>query len=178
MAERYPQITLIEFGGRTGKAQIINKLAEMCDSPVFIMTDANVFFHHNTFSHLCKHFTDPRVQLVAGNIIKQSPSNKGIAEQELAYINLENKIKMGESYRYDSIIGAEGGCYAIRKTNYAPVPVGYFMDDFYITMNVIENGGQAVFESEATCSEDVSTQSSEEYKRKIRISIGNFQNFA
>ena len=50
------------------------------------------------------------------------------------------------------------------------------MDDFYITMNVIENGGKCINELDAVCSEDVSNKLSEEFRRKIRISIGNFQN--
>ena len=50
------------------------------------------------------------------------------------------------------------------------------MDDFYITLNVIEKGKKIVFDKEAICYEDVPTQSNEEFKRKVRISIGNFQN--
>jgi cellulose synthase/poly-beta-1,6-N-acetylglucosamine synthase-like glycosyltransferase len=50
------------------------------------------------------------------------------------------------------------------------------MDDFYITMNVIEKKGLSIFEPNAICYEDVSNKISEEFRRKIRISIGNFQN--
>ena len=73
-------------------------------------------------------------------------------------------------------MGAEGGCYAIRKENFSPVPKNFYMDDFYITLNVIEQGKQIVFDKEAVCNEDVPTQAQEEFKRKVRISIGNFQN--
>ena len=73
-------------------------------------------------------------------------------------------------------MGAEGGCYAIRKEYYAPVPPKFFMDDFYITMNVLERKGKVLFEPDAVCNEDVPTQADEEFKRKVRISIGNFQN--
>jgi len=73
-------------------------------------------------------------------------------------------------------MGAEGGCYAIRKVSFSKVPPKFFMDDFYITMNVIEQGKQIVFDKEAVCNEDVPTKSAEEFKRKVRISIGNFQN--
>ncbi len=73
-------------------------------------------------------------------------------------------------------MGAEGGCYAIRKENFSPVPKNFYMDDFYITLNVIEQGKEIVFDKEAICNEDVPTESQEEFKRKVRISIGNFQN--
>jgi cellulose synthase/poly-beta-1,6-N-acetylglucosamine synthase-like glycosyltransferase len=51
------------------------------------------------------------------------------------------------------------------------------MEDFFITMRVLKDGGQVWFEPQAVCYEDVSTQIIEEYKRKVRISIGNWQNF-
>jgi hypothetical protein len=74
------------------------------------------------------------------------------------------------------MIGAFGGVYSIRKTHYAPVPPKFFMDDFYITMNALEKGGKAINELNAVCYEDVSNKISEEFRRKYRISIGNFQN--
>jgi len=172
----HPQVQLIEFPGRTGKAGIINQLAAQSDSEIFILTDANVIFKENTIFELVKHFKNTDVAQVAANIIKVSPSKQGIASQEMNYIQMENKIKYAESLRWKIIMGAEGGCYAIRKDFFAPVPKNFFMDDFYITMNVIENNKQVLFEPMAICNEDVPTSSDEEFKRKVRISIGNFQN--
>ena len=50
------------------------------------------------------------------------------------------------------------------------------MDDFYITMHLLEAGGKTINELDAQCYEDVSNKISEEFRRKVRISIGNFQN--
>lgn len=50
------------------------------------------------------------------------------------------------------------------------------MDDFFITMSVIKNKGEVLFDDEAIVYEDLPVESAEEFKRKIRISIGNFQN--
>lgn len=175
-SDEFPQITLVEFPGRTGKSGIINQLAELASSEILILTDANVFFERDTIFQLVKHFANPDIKQVAANIIKVSPKSDGIAEQEKSYIRIENQIKLCESIRWNLILGAEGGCYAIRKVNFAPVPPKFFMDDFYITMHVLENKGKVIFEPKAICKEDVPTQSSEEFKRKIRISIGNFQN--
>lgn len=175
-SSQYPNVFLIKFPGRTGKSGIINALAEKSDAEIFIMTDANVIFFENTIFELVKHFRNSAIAQVAANIIKISENKTGIATQEMNYIQLENKIKYAESLRWKRVIGAEGGCYAIRKTNYAPVPKNFFMDDFYITMNVIENNKQVLFEPKAICNEDVPTNGQEEFKRKVRISIGNFQN--
>jgi cellulose synthase/poly-beta-1,6-N-acetylglucosamine synthase-like glycosyltransferase len=175
-SKKYPQIKLVRFGGRTGKSGIINQLASEAKQAVFILTDANVIFKRETIFNLIRHFRNENTAQVAANIIKVSASNKGIASQEKSYIALENKIKYAESVRWNVIMGAEGGCYAIRRENFSPVPKNFYMDDFYITLNVIEQGKEIVFDKDAICNEDVPTQAEEEFKRKVRISIGNFQN--
>ncbi len=175
-SKRYSQIKLVRFGGRTGKSGIINQLASEATQEIFILTDANVIFQQDTIFNLIRHFKTVGTAQVAANIQKVSVSDKGIASQEKSYIALENKIKYFESVRWNVIMGAEGGCYAIRKENFSPVPKNFYMDDFYITLNVIEQGKDIVFDKEAICFEDVPTQSQEEFKRKVRISIGNFQN--
>lgn len=175
-ADTNANIHLIEFPGRTGKSGIINALAEKATADIFILTDANVIFFEDTIFNLVKHFKNNDVAQIAANIIKVSPKKEGIASQEMNYIQMENKIKYAESKRWNIVMGAEGGCYAIRKEFYAPVPKNFYMDDFYITMNVLEKGKQVLFEPKAVCNEDVPTSGDEEFKRKVRISIGNFQN--
>jgi cellulose synthase/poly-beta-1,6-N-acetylglucosamine synthase-like glycosyltransferase len=174
--KKIPQIKLVRFGGRTGKSGIINALAESAEADVFILTDANVIFGKDTIFNLLRHFKDENVAQVCANIIKVSKTDKGIASQEKSYIAIENRLKFLESQRWNMVMGAEGGCYAIRKNSFAPVPPKFYMDDFYITLNVLEQRKEILFDKGAIAHEDVSTQANEEYKRKIRISIGNFQN--
>ncbi len=175
-SEKYSQVKFVEFKGRTGKSAIINQLAHLSNSEIFILTDANVMFKKETIFNLIRHFKNKNKGQVCAGIIKVSDINSGIASQEKSYIALENKIKYNESLIWNVVMGAEGACYAIRKENFAEIPPKFYMDDFFITMNVIEQGKEIVFDNEAVCYEDVPTQSSEEFKRKVRISIGNFQN--
>jgi cellulose synthase/poly-beta-1,6-N-acetylglucosamine synthase-like glycosyltransferase len=188
--QNHPTIYLKVFQGRSGKAFIINQLAKECPDDIFILTDANVFFTQNTISNLVRHFSNPKTKQVCANIIKTSDKNiqiqgliiktsdKNIQIQglEKKYLWLENTIKLKESNTWGFVIGAEGGCYAIRRESYTPVPKNFFMDDFYITMSVIKNKGQVLFDDEAIVFEDLPVESSEEFKRKIRISTGNYQN--
>lgn len=177
-AVKYNQVKLIVFKGRTGKSGIINELAKQSNAQLFILTDANVIIKKETIFNLVRHFKNKEVAQVCANIIKVSNVNAGIASQEKSYIAFENKIKYGESILWKTVMGAEGACYAIRSENFAQVPPKFYMDDFFITMNVVEQGKAIVFDNGAVCYEDVPTQSSEEFKRKVRISIGNFQNLA
>ena len=176
LIEKFPQISLHIFPARTGKAGIINKLAEKAQNDILILTDANVIFSENTLFNLVKHFKNQYIVIVGGRIINSRFNKTGISIQEETYISRENRIKHHEGLIWGSMAGAFGGCYAIRKSWYSPVPPRFFMDDFYISMSVLENGGKCIMELDALCYEDVSNKLSEEFRRKVRISIGNFQN--
>ena len=172
----YSNLEFIKFNGRVGKISIINHLQSLCDEPVLILSDANVIFKQNTIFELVKYFKDSNVGLVSANIIKESSNNDGISYQEKKYLNFENKIKASESYAFNFIMGAEGGCYAIRNNLFSKVPSNFIVDDFFITMQVLERKNYALLNNLAVCIEDVTTDISSEYRRKVRISSGNFQN--
>ncbi len=173
---RYPNLQLVRFKGRTGKIGIMNRLVEEHGKGILVLTDANVMFKHQTLYQLVKWFKDDRVGLVAANIIKTSSNNEGISVQEKKYLSFENLIKSAESRAFQLIMGAEGGCYALRKSLYVPVPSHFIVDDFYITLKVVNQNKFAMFSPTAECTEDVNSDASGEYRRKVRISSGNFQN--
>ena len=176
LTNTHSNIEFIKFKGRVGKIAIINHLQSLCDEPVLILSDANVIFKQNTIFELVKYFKDSNVGLVSANIIKESSNNDGISYQEKKYLNFENKIKVSESYAFNFIMGAEGGCYAIRNNLFSKVPSNFIVDDFFITMQVLERKNYALLNNLAVCIEDVTTDISSEYRRKVRISSGNFQN--
>ena len=173
---QYPQLQLVKFAGRVGKISIVNELQSLCEEEILIMTDANVIFTENTIFELLCFFKDEKVGIVAANISKQSLSNDGISLQEKMYLSLENKVKAAESNAIDMIMGAEGGCYAIRNNLFSKVPSKFNVDDFYITFQVLLKNRKALFNPLSICKEDVPGAMQDEYRRKVRISSGNFQN--
>jgi cellulose synthase/poly-beta-1,6-N-acetylglucosamine synthase-like glycosyltransferase len=88
----------------------------------------------------------------------------------------EIKLKFYEGKVWGTMIGAYGACYAIRNEYFTAVPSGYSVDDFYITMKVLERKKKCILEMKAICYENVPNRLSEEFRRKIRIAAGNFQN--
>lgn len=172
----YPQLELVKFKSRVGKISIINYLQSLGNEEILIMTDANVNFTSQTIFELIKKFKDERVGLVAATIVKESLTNEGITTQEKTYLTLENKLKNCESNAFNLIMGAEGGCYAIRDNLFSKVPLKFIVDDFFITLQVLTRGKFALFNPKAICFEDVANDTAGEYKRKVRISSGNFQN--
>ena len=100
----------------------------------------------------------------------------GISHQEKFYISREVRIKHNESLIWGTMMGPFGGCYAVRKSCYQPVPDHYLVDDFFINMAVLKQGYRCISNVDAKVYEDVSNDLKEEFRRKSRISAGNFQN--
>ena len=176
LKQKYENLELVKFTGRVGKISIINHLQSLGDEEILVMTDANVIFKSTTLFELVKKFKDERVGIVAANIVKESLNNEGIALQEKKYLSMENKIKACESNAFNLIMGAEGGCYAIRDNLFSKVPLKFIVDDFFITMQVLNRDKFTLFNPDAICIEDVPSDTAGEYNRKVRISSGNFQN--
>ena len=176
LAEKYPQLRVEAYGQRTGKPGVIDRLARQATAPVLVLTDANVFFAPDTLFELVKHFHNPVIGLVGGNILNPEHRAEGISGQEKAYLERENQMKYQEGVVWGAMMGAFGGCFAVRRACYHPAPAEFLVDDFYITMAVLRDGYQTINELDAVCYEDVSDHLPEEFRRKARISAGNFQN--
>lgn len=175
LKSKYPNLQLRAFKTRTGKSGIINELVKESKADILILSDANIIFRPDTIPQLIGPFTD-KVGAVGGRIIYDEHKSSGISQQEDSYLQLENRIKSAESDLFNSAMGLEGGCYAIKRELFPVIPPRFFMEDFFVSLSVIEKGYDLLFNANALCVEDVSTDNKEEFKRKVRISIGNFQN--
>jgi len=176
LAAEFPQLHFEAYAQRTGKPGVIEQLARQATAPVLVLTDANVFFAPNTLYELVKHFHNPAVGLVGGHILNPDYRVEGISGQEKAYLERENLMKYQEGVIWGSMMGAFGGCFAVRRACYHPAPADFLVDDFYSTLAVLRDGFKAINELGAVCYEDVSDHLPEEFRRKARISAGNFQN--
>jgi cellulose synthase/poly-beta-1,6-N-acetylglucosamine synthase-like glycosyltransferase len=181
-AKQYPQIKFFPFYERNGKSGVLNKLYSTVNEngykpdDVFILTDANVLFSRSCIFEMIKHFKNPEIGQVAANVLNKGQRADGISVQETSYIQRENLIKYREGLIWGAMQGAFGACYAMRAGCFSPIPPNFLMEDFYISMGILSQGMKAISEFKAICYEDVSNDVTEEFKRKTRISTGNFQN--
>jgi cellulose synthase/poly-beta-1,6-N-acetylglucosamine synthase-like glycosyltransferase len=171
-----PGLLFFPFEQRRGKGEVINELRIKARGEILILSDANVMFSENTLFELAKHFKNNDIGLVGSNLLNSNKDRTGISIQESSFISRELRLKYYEGKIWGTMMGAFGGCYALRYELYSPVPEGYTVDDFYITMKVLEKKKKSIQENSAICYEDVQNQMKEEFRRKIRISSGNFQN--
>jgi cellulose synthase/poly-beta-1,6-N-acetylglucosamine synthase-like glycosyltransferase len=176
LSSQYPNLYYYIFKSRQGKINIINQLEQKAKGEILILTDANVLLQENTLPELVKYFADKRIGLVDTHMKNYGMNNNGISFQEKSYISREVYIKSLESKIFGTMTGPFGGCYAIRKELFTPVPSNYLVDDFFICMNVLQKSKMAINNTNALAFEDVSNNLSIEFKRKIRIGTGNFQN--
>jgi cellulose synthase/poly-beta-1,6-N-acetylglucosamine synthase-like glycosyltransferase len=172
----FPGIQFINFESRQGKVSIINQLFEKASGEILLITDANVMFEKNTLFETVRFFKDNRVGLVDTHMKNYGLKKDGISIQEKSYISREVFVKHLESEAFGSMIGPFGGCYAVRKVLYEKVPSNFLVDDFFECMKILSKGKAAINNLEAKVYEDVSNILSIEFKRKIRIATGDFQN--
>lgn len=165
------------FRRRSGKSQILNFLREEGDSELLLLTDANIIFKPDALKLMVRRMqSQEKVGAVGADIKYSKFERKGISGQEDTYLKLENKIKAAEANLCAAPFGLEGGCYLIRRELFPEIPPLFFMEDFFTTMHLLNKGWKILWKPEACVWEDVSISATEEYKRKVRISIGNFQN--
>jgi len=163
---------------RLGKVKIINLLSAIATGKILVITDANVYHRPDSLSLLIRHFKNKEVGLVDSAMINPVLDKNGISLQESAYISREVRIKHAEGKLWGCMMGPSGGFYAVRKELFSPVPENFLVDDFYINMKVLGQGKKAINDLESKAFEDVSSNLSEEFRRKVRISAGNFQNLS
>jgi cellulose synthase/poly-beta-1,6-N-acetylglucosamine synthase-like glycosyltransferase len=175
-ASKHKNIDFTAFTQRQGKSNVINSMINKSHSEILILSDANVFFDNNTIAELVKPFADEKIGLVDTNMKNTGLKKEGISFQEKSYISREVYIKNREGLLWGTMMGPFGGCFAIRRDLYSPVPKTFLVDDFYICLKVIEKGYKAVNNLNAIVYEDVSNNLSDEFRRKVRIATGDFQN--
>ena len=166
------------FDERKGKSQVINRLRTEAKGEILIFTDAQVMFTSDLIYKLIRHFKNKSIGLVGANIVNKKIDTTGISRQEWTFMSREIRLKYMEGKVWGTMIGAYGACYAIRNELFTPVPEGYSVDDFFITMKVLEKKYRCILDLEAVGYENVPNRLSEEFKRRIRISAGNFKNLA
>ncbi len=172
----YSSLKFSEFTERRGKGNVVNDLVKQAEGTILVLTDANVIFHADTIFYMVRHFKNPVIGLVDTNMVNRGMKASGISFQEKAYISREVNIKDRESRLWGAMMGPFGGCYAIRKEDYALVPSNFLVDDFYINMRIFEKRKLAINDIQSIVFESIPDELKVEFRRKVRIGTGNFQN--
>jgi cellulose synthase/poly-beta-1,6-N-acetylglucosamine synthase-like glycosyltransferase len=90
------------------------------------------------------------------------------------YWQYEELIRRSEA-RFGSVIGATGAIYAIRKNLWQPLPAETILDDVYTPMRIALQGYRVVFEEKALAHDVAAKTAAQEFSRKVRTLMGNYQ---
>jgi cellulose synthase/poly-beta-1,6-N-acetylglucosamine synthase-like glycosyltransferase len=170
-AQRDPRIRAVVFEKNRGKATVLNDLVARGTEPILVFSDANTYFHRDALRRLVSHFSDPGVGGVSGEL---RLVGSGGDNQDSLYWRVEQFLKFFEA-RIDGLLGANGAIYAIRRTLWKPLRPDTICDDFCVAMNVSATRHRLVYEPTAWAEEETPAAIGDEYQRRVRIGIGNFQ---
>lgn len=159
------------FAENRGKASVLNDLVARTHEPILLFSDANTFFARDAVRRLVAHFRTPDVGAVSGELrlLRSNGDN-----QDSLYWRVEQVLKFFEA-RIGGLLGANGAIYAIRREFWIPLKTDTICDDFCVAMSVAAAGKRLVYEPAAWAEEDTPDAISEEFHRRVRIGIGNFQ---
>ncbi len=166
-----PRIKGFAFEQNRGKASVLNDLVSRGSESILVFSDANTFFRPDALKKLVVGFEDPEVGGVSGELRLRGT---GGDNQDSLYWRIEQFLKFFEA-RLGALLGANGAIYAIRRALWKPLASDTICDDFCVAMNVAAAPAQLRYEPRAWAEEDTPERIDEEFKRRVRIGIGNFQ---
>lgn len=159
------------FKERSGKMGVLNKTVPMAKGEVLVFTDANAMFDKDAIKNMVRHFADKNVGCVSGAKVIP-PSDSSSSQGEGIYWRWESFLKQQET-RFSSCAGADGAAYAIRKKLYSFPPDNVIiMDDFAVSLSIIDKGYRCVYDPGVKAFETSPTGIIDEFKRKGRILAG------
>lgn len=167
------RLKVIEVVERKGKPNALNQGLELATGDILVFTDANVFFELSSIQALVKPFSDVDCGAVSGCVELVAMEN-GEPLGEGAYMKYERFIQLHESSLH-TMVGIDGGMFAIRHKYINKIPVNVILDDFYMAMRVIANNARIIYQPTAKAHELVPASVSQEFRRKTRIAAGGFQ---
>lgn len=160
---------------RAGKMAAVNRIMPLVRTDLVVFTDANTLLNKDALLNIIASFNDPKVGCVAGEKrIIQAEVNNAAAGGEGLYWKYESTLKQWSS-DLNSAIGAAGELFALRTKLYQAPPADTILDDFILSLAVVEQGYSIAYQPKAYAMESGSKDVVEEMKRKVRIAAGGLQ---
>ncbi len=157
---------------RHGKTCGMNLLSARADADVLVFTDANVMLDIACLDDLRRHFADPRIGCVCGNLNYVNGDASITAASGSLYWRFEEALKRLES-QTGSMIGADGSIFAIRR-ELRHAPPEHIIDDLYVSLMTLIEGHRVIQVRDVHAYEESVAKGSEEFSRKIRIACQAF----
>ncbi|MHA7229111.1 glycosyltransferase family 2 protein [Vibrio campbellii] len=155
-----------------GKVSLINTVMENVTSEITALSDVSALVSCDSLLLASQHYQNENVGVVNATYQIMSTQNQG----EAAYWRYQSKVKFKESL-IGSTIGSHGAFYTFRTDLFAPLEPEIINDDFILPMRIVLQGYASVYEPKMLAIELEESSDDSDFKRRLRISAGNMQQF-
>jgi len=171
----YPEVTLHYKPERMGKTAAMTRGMNFVETSLVVFTDANTYLNPDSIRIIVNRFADPKVGCVAGEKrVMQQEKDKAVSSGEGFYWKYESKLKTWDDELH-SVVGAAGELFAIRTHLFEAMPKDTLLDDFILSLRIVQKGYKTAYTPDAYAEETSSAEMVEEEKRKVRIAAGGLQ---
>jgi len=173
LASQYPdtRVRLLALPAG-GKAVAVNRGIESVSGEIVVLTDVRQTFDPDAIPKLWACFAEPEVGVVTGELVIREGVNREEYNIGL-YWHYEKWIRRNLN-RIDTMLGATGSIYAIRRELAPRIPAEILLDDVYVPFAAAFRGARIYFEDEAKAY-DLPTALQAEFWRKVRTQAGVYQ---
>lgn len=171
----YPETEIVYQPERQGKTAALNRAIERVKTPIVVFTDANTMINREAIREMVRAFMDEKVGCVAGEKrIAVKEKDNAASGGEGIYWKYESALKRLDGKLY-SAMGAAGELFAIRTELFEKMEKDTLLDDFILSLRIVQRGYKIAYCSTAYAMESGSADMKEEEKRKVRIAAGGLQ---
>ena len=163
-AARGNDARVLEAHERRGKTVAVNLGVAASTHPIVVITDADTRLVPGSLAALARWFTDSEVGAVAGE-------KRVEGSTEHIYWLFESWVKRRESLR-GTTIGIVGELTAVRRSSFRQMPPDVIVDDLWMGLDVVEQGGAVRYEPQATAVEWQSPSLWGGWERRTRTVAG------
>ena len=155
-----------------GKAAALNAALARASGEILFFTDVRQQLHRESLANLVACFADPEVGVASGELVIRDGA--GIEEASVGlYWKYEKWIRRQLS-SLDSVPGATGCIYAMRRELASPLPEYTLNDDMYLPIGAFFRGYRVILD-DAALAFDYPTPLASEFRRKVRTLAGVYQ---
>ena len=156
---------------KSGKAAALTQAIPQVSGEILVLTDVRQTLAPDSLRRLVACFADPAIGVVSADLAVR----KGDREESSVGVYWRYEAWIRRSLgRIDSIFGATGPYYAMRRELAVPVPADILLDDVYLPLAAFFRGYRLIVEERARAW-DYPTSVQTEFGRKVRTLAGNYQ---
>jgi biofilm PGA synthesis N-glycosyltransferase PgaC len=171
VAREFDKIQLLRVA-KGGKSRALNTAIPRATGEILFLTDVRQELDPNCLRELVSYFADPQVGAVSGLLRIRTGETRGSLDIGL-YWRVETWVREQLS-RLDSMFGATGPVYALRRKLAVYIPESVLLDDMYLPLAAFFKGYRLVMAHNAIAW-DYPTSRYTEFHRKVRTLAGNYQ---